>query len=183
LLPGDTNSFQHRQPRLEFRNMTRIIHAHTAEHIPAVRQLFVEYSGQLGVDLCFQSFQQELDGLPGHYAPPDGRLLLVLRDGDVAGCVALRRLDDRTCEMKRLFIRPQFRGERLGKQLATALIEEAREIGYTRMRLDTLPDVMDKAIAMYRSIGFVEIAPYYFNPVEGAIFMELDLQGAELNLT
>jgi putative acetyltransferase len=153
-----------------------ISQANSDDDIQRARTLFEEYASGLGISLCFQNFDQELKNLPGDYAPPDGRLLLATEDDQLAGCIALRRLADGTCEMKRLFLRPAYRGKGLGKLLVESIIDEARKLGYTRMRLDTLPGRMDTAIALYRSIGFVEIDPYCQNPVEGAKFMELDLQ-------
>jgi putative acetyltransferase len=147
----------------------------SVEQVDQVRQLFSEYSSTLGIDLCFQNFAKELAELPGGYAPPDGRLLLLYKAGELAGCAALRKLADNVCEMKRLFVRDQFRGRGFGRTLAAAIIREAREIGYQRMRLDTLPPLMNDAIALYGSLGFKGIDPYYNNPVPGAIFMELDL--------
>jgi len=135
----------------------------------------VEYAESLGFSLCFQNFDQELKGLPGAYAPPDGRLLLAVENDQLAGCIALRKLGDKVCEMKRLFVRPACRATGLGRFLAESIIDEARQLGYTHMRLDTVPGKMDKAIALYQSIGFVEIEPYCQNPVEGAKFMELKL--------
>jgi ribosomal protein S18 acetylase RimI-like enzyme len=145
-----------------------------AADLEAVRALFDEYVRELGVDLCFQGFAQERDGLPGEYAPPGGRLLLAERGGSAAGCVALRPLDGDTGEMKRLFLRPSARGSGLGRRLVLAVIAEARGAGYERLRLDTLPS-MGAAIAMYRGLGFREIAPYRHNPVPGALFLELAL--------
>lgn len=139
------------------------------------RTLFEEYASGIGISLCFQNFDEELANLPGDYATPDGRLLLAEEDNELAGCIALRKLDDGVCEMKRLFLRPAYRGKGLGKILVESIIDEARKLGYTYMRLDTLPGRMDKAIALYRSIGFVEIERYCENPVEGAKFMELEL--------
>jgi len=152
-----------------------IVQALTPGHVAEARALFREYERSLGVDLCFQGFEQELAGLPGAYAPPRGRLLLSLDGAAPAGCVALRPLADAVCEMKRLYVRPAFRGRRAGRQLAEAVSAEARAIGYARMRLDTLPS-MKEAIALYRALGFVEIAPYTTNPVAGALFMELALR-------
>ncbi len=143
------------------------------------RTLFEEYASGIGISLCFQNFDQELANLPGDYAAPAGRLLLAEEDYELAGCIALLKLDDGVCEMKRLFLRPAYRGRGLGKILVESIIDEARKLGYTYMRLDTLPGRMDKAIALYRSIGFVEIAPYCENPVEGAKFMELELATKE----
>ena len=148
--------------------------AETPEQIEEVRKLLREYEASLGVSLCFQGFERELAALPGEYAPPAGRLLLALEAGQALGCVALRKLDDETCEMKRLYLRPEFRGKGAGRSLALAIIDEARKIGCNKMRLDTLPS-MREAIALYESLGFKRIEPYYRNPVPGAVFMELKL--------
>jgi GNAT superfamily N-acetyltransferase len=153
----------------------KIIQAETSEHIDQARALFREYEAWLNLDLCFQNFEKELAELPGAYAPPTGRLLLAFENDELAGCVALRRLSDEVCEMKRLFLRPQFHGRGLGRELARRIIDEARVIGYQRMRLDTLSEQMGSAIALYGALGFREIAPYYQNPVPGALFMELRL--------
>jgi GNAT superfamily N-acetyltransferase len=152
------------------------IRAESREQVKSARQLFEEYAAALGLNLCFQDLERELAELPGRYAPPCGRLLLAVHEGEVAGCVGLRKIGDRTCEMKRLYVRPLFRGLGIGHALAAKIIEEARTIGYARMRLDTLPAQMAKAIKMYRALGFREIEPYYHNPVEGALFMELALE-------
>jgi putative acetyltransferase len=149
--------------------------AESPAHISQARELFLEYAQSLGFSLCFQNFDQELAGLPGHYAPPHGRLFLATYDDQLAGCVALRKLEPQICEMKRLYLRPQFRGKGLGLALADGIIAEARHIGYQRMRLDTVEPVMKDAVAMYRKIGFQEIEPYCPNPIAGALYMELRL--------
>jgi len=153
----------------------RLIQAITPEEITLARELFAEYAVWLDISLCFQNFDKELAGLPGNYAPPSGRLLLALEDDQLVGCVALRPLPDQTCEMKRLYVRPEFRGRGWGRKMVEAIVAAAQELGYSRMRLDTLPGKMDQALAMYRRFGFREIDPYYENPVEGATFMELTL--------
>ncbi len=155
--------------------MTEIIHATGPEQIATVRELFLEYQRWLGLDLCFQNFSAELAALPGEYAPPTGRLLLALHDARPAGCIALRRIENDVCEMKRLFVRPEFQSLKIGRALAERVIAEARNAGYARMRLDTLP-VMTRAHALYAALGFREIPPYRHNPVPGAVYMELDLK-------
>jgi ribosomal protein S18 acetylase RimI-like enzyme len=139
-----------------------------------VRSLFREYVERLGVDLYFQEFEKEVGGLPGKYVAPSGRLLLAWRGSEAVGCVALRPLDGTSCEMKRLYVRPEARGEHLGRRLAERICREAREAGYARICLDTLP-AMTSAQALYRSLGFVPIEPYIFNPVPGTKFLALDL--------
>lgn len=141
----------------------------------AVRELFLEYEAFLNVDLCFQDFAEELAGLPGKYAPPRGALFIALVGGRVAGCVALRPHADKICEMKRLFVRPDYRGLSLGRELACTVIEESIDIGYQRMWLDTL-DFLKPAIHIYTSLGFHEIESYYNNPLKGVMYWELDLK-------
>ena len=152
----------------------RIEHADSPQFLDTIRALFREYEASIQVDLCFQGFEKELANLPGEYARPNGRLLLAFDGDEIAGCGALRRFDEGVCEMKRLYVRPAHRGNSIGASLALALMENAREAGYTKMRLDTMPS-MARAIALYRSLGFREIACYRFNPVPGALFFELDL--------
>lgn len=152
-----------------------IVEATGAEPVDQARELFVEYQKWLGIPLCFQDFDEELAALPGKYAPPDGRLLLAFRDGELAGCVALRKLHDGVCEMKRLYVRDEFRGMGIGAALVERLISEARSIGYRTLRLDTYPPKMSKAVVLYESYGFRKIDPYYHNPYGETMFMELDL--------
>ena len=151
-----------------------LVPADTPARIEAVRALFVEYAASLDVDLAFQGFEAELRGLPGDYAPPAGALRLALDGAAPVGCVALRRLDGTTCEMKRLYVGPAARGTGLGRRLAEDAIAIARGLGYARMRLDTLPS-MRTAQALYERLGFRETAAYRANPVPGARFLELDL--------
>jgi ribosomal protein S18 acetylase RimI-like enzyme len=141
-----------------------------------VRPLLEKYAASLSFDLTFQDFETELATLPGDYAPPEGALLLARVEGDPAGCVALRRIDSSTGELKRLFVTPEHRGLGLGRLLATVVVELAHERGYRRLRLDTTPE-MAAAQALYSSLGFQEIEPYRENPVAGASFLELDLAG------
>ena len=204
----------------------KIIHAVTSGDIGRAKALFLEYAASLGFELCFQSFDEELAGLPGEYAPPSGVLLIAVEeavesafgpwgggsaedsgkvpaevsagvsaggsaegsaegfaegsgegfgDGEAMGCVALRRLDTETCEMKRLYVRPPSRGKGIGRTLVETTIGHARRIGYKRMRLDAIRN-MTAAVGLYTSMGFEEIAPYRHNPIAGAVYMELSLE-------
>ncbi len=152
-----------------------IVEASSPEQIEQARELFLEYAQSLGFSLCFQSFDRELAGLPGDYGPPQGRLLLATAGHKAVGCVALHRLEEGVCEMKRLYLRPEVRGSGAGRALAERVIAEARAVGYRRMRLDTIAGTMDAAITLYRRLGFREIAAYRPNPVPGALYMELTL--------
>lgn len=173
--------------------MIEILDASTPGRVDQARNLFVEYAASLGLSLCFQNFEQELAGLPGAYAPPRGALLLAVDGDEPLACVALRPLEgplctapgaeaaysspigpDETCEMKRLYVRPQARGQGLGRAMAERVVAEARLRGYKRMRLDTLPS-MGRAIALYESLGFKDIPAYCVNPHEGARYLELEL--------
>jgi ribosomal protein S18 acetylase RimI-like enzyme len=154
--------------------MTEIRPADLPRDLAVVRELFREYADSLGVDLEFQGFEAELASLPGKYAPPEGRLLLAWSGDDPVGCVALRPLDGKTCEMKRLYVRPRARGEKLGRRLTQRICQEALEAGYSRICLDTL-STMISAQALYRSLGFFPIEPYVFNPLAGAQFLARDL--------
>lgn len=145
-----------------------------AANVETIRVLFLEYASWLKIDLCFQGFDEELQALPGKYAPPMGRLYLAHVAGEPVGCIALRPFSPDTCEMKRLYVRDAARGLGVGRALAETVIADARAIGYRSMRLDTLP-AMGAAIGLYSSLGFKKIAPYRENPVEGALFFELDL--------
>lgn len=157
--------------------MLTIIQAQSEEQLAAVRELMLEYAAWLEFELCFQGFEEELRTLPGKYAMPQGRLLLGMWNGEVAGIGALRPMaENGVCEMKRLYVRPQYRGHSIGLSLAERLIEDAAEIGYERMRLDTVPGKMDSAIAMYRRLGFESIEPYYGTPISQTLFMELALK-------
>ena len=154
--------------------MLTIDEAFTPADILQVHTLFEEYAAALGIDLCFQGFEQELAALPGEYARPHGRLLLACWQDEVAGCVALRKIGPRICEMKRLYVRPAYRSHGVGRTLALRIIEEAQQAGYRSMRLDSLPS-MKPAITLYRSLGFRDIVPYRDNPIEGTAFLELQL--------
>lgn len=158
-----------------------IIEAQNQAQIDAVRLLFREYEAFLDVDLCFQGFEEELAALPGRYAPPDGVLLLAVEKEQAAGCGALRRIDGKTCEMKRLFVRPAFRGRGLGRTLAQRLIAEALARGYDAMLLDTL-DKLEAAVALYQDLGFKQTEPYYGNPLPGVLYWRLDLTQVNYNV-
>ena len=154
--------------------MLQIIEVKAEKPLQEIRKLFEEYGSSLDISLDFQGFHNELTNLPGDYAPPDGCLFIAYWEERVAGCVALRKHGSSICEMKRLYTKPQYRGLGIGRALCKAVIARARETGYDRMRLDTLPS-METARALYTSLGFKEIEPYRYNPIEGAQFMELNL--------
>lgn len=149
--------------------------ASSPSEIELARTLFREYQKSLGIDLCFQGFEIEMAGLPGQYAPPEGRLYLAFEADQAMGCAAFRRIESGVCELKRLYVRPAYRGRGLGRRLALEAVKDAREIGYGRMRLDTLPSMLP-ALDLYRALGFKPIEPYNNNPVEGAVFLELNLR-------
>lgn len=150
----------------------KIQQAQTKAEMEAVRQLFREYEAFLDVDLCFQSFEEELAGLPGTYSPPGVSLLTAIQENRTVGCVALRRLDERVCEMKRLFVRPEARGTGLGRKLAQEIISIAQELGYSLLRLDKLT----AALHLYQTLDFYRTAPYYENPLPGVVYWELELK-------
>lgn len=154
--------------------MTQIVHAINAPQIVQARALLIEYEASVDFKECFVNFEREVEQLPGEYASPRGRLLLAVCDAEVAGCVALKPVDDRICEMKRLFARPQFRRRGIGRSLTETVIDEARRIGYARLRLDSLAS-MKEALALYRSLGFKQTTPYLDSPHDDEVFMELEL--------
>jgi ribosomal protein S18 acetylase RimI-like enzyme len=150
----------------------------SAAAVAQAKELFLEYAAEWNLDLCFQNFAAELASLPGPYAPPPGRLLLAEDNHQLAGCVALRAFSEGVAEMKRLFVRPAFRGRQVGRALAEAVLREATLAGYRRMRLDTL-ERMRAAVALYESLGFRRIEAYRHNPLADAVFMEMDLAKGE----
>lgn len=152
--------------------MIELIQVEKLEHLREIKQLFTAYSTALRFDLDFQDYKNEIASLPGEYAPPSGRLYLAVYHGITAGCIALRKLEPMICEMKRMYVKPDFRRKGIGRIMAQKVIDDARYIGYQRMRLDTI-NTMKAAIALYKSLGFTEIPPYCFNPVKGACYMEL----------
>jgi GNAT superfamily N-acetyltransferase len=154
--------------------MVTVIEAESPENFKQARALFQEYADELGIDLAFQHFDHELASLPGWYAKPLGRLLLAIEDGEAVGCAGLHPLEDEICEMKRLYVRDHHRGTGIGRALATAIVDEARKIGYRRMRLDTL-ESMTEATGLYLSLGFKPTSAYRHNPIDGATFLELVL--------
>jgi ribosomal protein S18 acetylase RimI-like enzyme len=154
--------------------LLQVVEAKTEKELDEIQKLFEEYASSLKISLDFQDFDHELANLPGAYSSPDGCLLLAFWQGQVAGCVGLKKFSPGICEMKRLYTKAQFRGLGIGKMLCVTVIEKARSIGYQRMRLDTLPS-MERARSLYTNLGFEEIEPYRYNPVDGASFMELKL--------
>ncbi|WP_227831234.1 MULTISPECIES: GNAT family N-acetyltransferase [unclassified Clostridioides] len=152
----------------------KFVEENDLENLENVKILFTEYSNSLNIDLCFQDFNNELKTLPGKYKKPSGSLILAFVDENLAGCVALKKLEDDVCELKRLYVRDKFRGLKIGKILLEEIVKEAKKIGYTYMRLDTLPS-MKSAQGLYEKIGFYDINPYTYNPIEGARYMELKL--------
>lgn len=161
--------------RADVGSLVDIRPAEFPQHLEVVREMFREYAAGLGIDLCFQDFDAELAGLPGKYAPPRGRLLMAWDGAQAVGCVALRPVDGSTCEMKRLYVRPEARGVQLGRRLAERICDEARAAGYARICLDTLPS-MTPAVRLYHELGFRPVAPYVFNPIPGAMFLGLDFR-------
>ena len=159
--------------------MSELIKVYIAEalesgHIRAAAQLFREYQSFLGVDLCFQGFEEELANLPGKYAEPEGAILLAKYKGDFIGCVAVRPINKIVCEMKRLYVKPEFQGLKAGRLLAEKIINKAKVLGYQKMQLDTL-ERLQAALKLYQSLGFKRIRPYYDNPLDEVVYLELDL--------
>jgi ribosomal protein S18 acetylase RimI-like enzyme len=159
----------------ESKKVLKIVPVDSKENLQYIRELFKEYTDSLGFDLSFQNFDKEFAELPGKYTPPEGRLLLAVDDDKIAGCVALRKFENDICEMKRLYVRPKFRRKGIGKALSIAVINSAKEIGYSAMRLDTVP-WMKQAIELYHAMGFKDISSYRYNPIPGTVYMELELK-------
>lgn len=159
--------------------MAEIIQVSSNQEIETVKTLFLEYATWLGFELCFQGFDEELATLPGKYAPPNGRLYIVQDDDKIAGCIALREFKTGISEMKRLYVKPEFRGKGIGNIMVEKVIQDAIEIGYKKMLLDTIGDKMSSAIKIYKSFGFKEIPAYYKNPEKGVVYMELDLKNSK----
>ncbi len=155
--------------------MIEIVEANTNELITQARRLFQEYAESLDFDLSFQNFDAELEDFPSQYSPPTGNLFLALSESHAIGCVGIRHFEKGICEMKRLYVRPDYRGNNIGRKLAESAIKTGKALGYERMRIDTLPS-MEIANQLYKSLGFVEIDPYRYNPIEGAIYLELILK-------
>jgi putative acetyltransferase len=154
--------------------MIRFVKATSEDHLAIIREMFNEYADSLDVDLSFQDFRNEVASLPGDYAGPGGCMILAFAEQFVAGCVALRRIDETTCEMKRLYVRPPFRREGIGRKLSLKVMDFARAAGYQTMLLDTLPS-MKEATSLYHSLGFKKRDAYRHNPIEGTLFMEIHL--------
>jgi len=154
--------------------MIRIIEANTDESIAQTKSLFLEYAESLDFSLCFQNFDNELANIPSQYSPPNGHLFLALSENEPIGCVGVRSFEKDICEMKRLYVKPEYRGKGAGKELAVSAIKSGKELGYEYMRLDTLSS-METANQLYKSLGFIEIKSYRDNPIDGAIYMELNL--------
>jgi putative acetyltransferase len=155
--------------------VTEIHKAGLPDEIPVIKELFQEYADSLNFELDFQDFREELATLPGKYAAPSGSILVAKKNGETVGCVAVRPLGEEICEMKRLYVKPAHRGKRVGRELALAIIEEAKRLGYKAMRLDTV-EAMKEASALYRALGFQPIDAYYYNPLPGAMYFELKLE-------
>ncbi|MBZ0156053.1 MAG: GNAT family N-acetyltransferase [Alphaproteobacteria bacterium] len=154
--------------------MVTIMPADEGKILAQVKELFSEYAAALGCNPCFKNLEQEIAALPGDYSPPGGSLLVARYDNRVAGCVALKRLDENACEMKRLYVRPEFRGKGIGKALVLSAVEDARKLGYRHIRLNTLPS-MKEAIPLYHFLGFYDIQPYGATPIPGALYMEFTI--------
>ncbi len=160
--------------------MIDLVRARTADQFSAAKQLFLEYAESLGFSLCFQGFDEELKNLSLLYGPPSGEMILAkAQSGEFVGCVGVKKIDNTICEMKRLYVKPEFRGERIGERLVRESILTARALGYQRMRLDTIREKMKPAISLYLKEGFVEIPAYYPNPLAGVLYFELDLLKAQ----